>query len=118
MMAALVAILTALIAGLLYINPDISVNVAICCLIAASCLAIVAPFEALEPAARKRICVGCIAFVVAIVIAFALAIQTTDDRGPLGALASLATGGIVLAAWSFTIRNRRGRPQWRNYFDR
>jgi O-antigen/teichoic acid export membrane protein len=118
LIVAIVAFLTALIAALLYLNPDVSEDSAVSCSVAAICLALVAPFEALEPQARKRVVAGCVAFVVAIVIAFALAVQSTDDRAPLGALGSLASVGIVLVAWSFTIRNRRHRPQWRDYYDR
>lgn len=118
LIAGLLAIITVLIAALLYVNPSVSADSVVSCLVAALCLAIVAPFDALEPPARKRILAGCVAFVAAIVVAFALAAQTTDDRAPLGALASLASVGVVLVACSFAVRNRRRRAHWHDYYDR
>jgi hypothetical protein len=115
----MLALLTVLITILFWFIPDISLETVLCTAIAAGCLAIVAPFEAREPSARKRVLAACVAFVALIGVAMWFAFQAPAERaGPMGALAMLAAGGLILVVWSFGIRNRVSRPQWRDYYDR
>ena len=117
--AAMLALLTVLIAILFWFIPDISLETITFTAIAAGCLAIVAPFEANEPPARKRVLAACAVFVVMIGVAMWFVFQAPADRAaPMGALGMLALGGLVLVVWSFGIRNRVSRPQWRDYYDR
>lgn len=117
--AALLALLTVLIAILFWFIPDVRLETVACTAIAAGCLAIVTPFEANEPPARKRVLLACIVFVAMIGIAMWFAFQGSAERaGPMGALTMLAVGGLALVVWSFGIRNRVSRPQWRDYYDR
>jgi hypothetical protein len=117
--AAMLALLTVLIAILFWFIPDVSLETVASTAVAAGCLAIVAPFEAHAPPARKRVLAGCIAFVVMIGVASGFALQMPAERAtPMGALAVLGLGGLILALWSFGIRNRVSRPQWRDYYDR
>lgn len=117
--AAMLALLTVLIAILFWFVPDINLETILCTAIAAVCLIVVVPFEAQEPPARKRVLAGCVAFVVMIGVASGFAFQAPAERAaPMGALAMLGLGGVILVAWSFGIRNRVSRPQWRDYYDR
>lgn len=119
MTAALLALLTVLITILFWFIPDVGVDTIACTGIAAGFLAIVAPFEARDPPARKRVLAACMAFVVMIGVASWFALQMPAERaGPMGALAILAAGGLILVIWSFGIRNRQSRPHWRDYYDR
>jgi O-antigen/teichoic acid export membrane protein len=115
----MLALLTVLIAILFWFIPDVSVETILCTAIAALCLFIVVPFEARNPPARKRVLAGCVAYVVMIGVALGFAFQGVAERvTPMGALAALAFGGLILVIWSFGIRNRVSRPQWRDYYDR
>ncbi len=117
--AAMLALLTVLIAILFWFIPDIGVETDLCIVIAAACLFIVAPFEARDPPARKRVLAACVAFVVMIGVAAGFAFQMPAERAtPLGTLTALGLGGLILVVWSFGIRNRVSRPQWRDYYDR
>ncbi|QDZ08563.1 hypothetical protein FPZ24_14685 [Sphingomonas panacisoli] len=117
--AALLALVTVLIAALFWFLPDVSVETVICTAIAAGCLAIVAPFEARYPPERKRVLAACVVYVVMIGVALGFAFQGYADRAaPMGALGALAAVGLILVLWSFGIRNRVSRPAWRDYYDR
>ncbi|MBS0479322.1 MAG: hypothetical protein JSR79_08485 [Proteobacteria bacterium] len=117
--AAMLALLTVLIAILFWFLPDISLETVLCTAVAAGCLIVIAPFEARDPPARKRVLAGCVAFVAMIGLAAGFAFQGAAERtAPLGALAALGLGGVILVLWSFGIRNRVSRPQWRDYYDR
>lgn len=117
--AAMLALLTVLISILFWFMPDVGLETILCTVIAAGCLGVVAPFEARDPPARKRVLAACVAFVVLIGVASWFALQMQAERAaPMGALAMLAAGGLILVVWSFGIRNRVSRPQWRDYYDR
>jgi len=117
--AAMLALLTVLIAILFWFLPDVSVETVLCTAIAAGCLAIIVPFEAREPPARKRVLAACVVYVGLIGGALAFALQGIADHvAPMGALVALAAAGLALVLWSFGIRNRVSRPQWRDYYDR
>jgi|GEM_PF-2135331 len=117
--AAMLALLTVLIAALFWFIPDVSLETILCTAIAAGCLAIVTPFEARDPPARKRVLAACIAYVVMIGVGAGFAFLGVADRAtPMGTLAALGLGGLGLVFWSFGIRNRVSRPQWRDYYDR
>jgi O-antigen/teichoic acid export membrane protein len=116
--AAMLAILTVLVTVLFWFIPDIDINVIASGAIAAAALIIVAPFEALDRAARERVIAACITYVAAIGVSLCFTLQTPVEQAPIGALAMLAASGLVLAAWSFKIQNRRRRSVWSNYFDR
>lgn len=118
LLVAVVAVLTAIIAALLFINPSVGTDTVLYCLLGAACLAVVAPFDAPEPPARKRVVAACTAHLLSIICAFAQTVGTSGDRAPIGALIGLASAGIVLVAWSFATRNRRRREHWHEYFDR
>ena len=114
----MLALLTVLITIFFWFIPSVGMDSIACCALAAGCLFIVVPFKAYEPPARKRVLAGCVAFVAAIGAALFFALQDPVERAPLGALAMLAAGGLVLVVWSFAVRNRWSRPQWRDYYDR
>jgi hypothetical protein len=116
--AGILAILTIVVAGLFLLIPGIGMTIIGSSAVAAACLAVVAPFEALEPPARKRVMAGCFAFVVAIGIALGFAVLDGVDLGPVGMLAGLAAAGTALTIWSFAVRNRRRRTLWGDYYDR
>lgn len=117
--AAMLALLTVLIAILFWFLPDVSLETVLCTGIAAGILAVVAPFEAREPPARKRVLAACVVYVALIGGAIAFAFLGTAERiAPVGALGALAFAGLILVFWSFGIRNRVSRPQWRDYYDR
>ena len=115
--AAALAVLTLLVAGLFWANADINVGVSAGTAVAALCLAIVLPFGASEPRARKRVFVALVAFVIAVAASLWLALQTTAGFGAVGILAGLLAAGLVVAAWSFKTRNRRRRSAWADYYD-
>ena len=108
--AAMLAILTVLIAILFCVIPDMDITAIVSTAVASVFLFAVVPFEAANPPARKR--------VLAAGVAIGLALQTETGRAPLAALGVLALGGLVLVAWSFGIRNRRSRSKWSSYYDR
>lgn len=117
--AAMLALLTVLIAILFWFLPDISLETILCTAIAAGCLAVVTPFEARNPPERKRVLAACVVYVLLIGGAIGFAFQGVAERAaPMGALSALALGGLILVFWSFGIRNRVSRPQWRDYYDR
>ncbi|MBN8806750.1 MAG: hypothetical protein J0I47_00710 [Sphingomonas sp.] len=116
--AAILALLTATMAGLFWLVPGIGMETIAGCGVAALCLLIVVPFDASEPPARKRVLAACVAFVVAVGVALGFAIETSVDLGPLSALAGVEFVGLILAVWSFTVRNRRRRALWSDYYDR
>lgn len=119
MTAALLALLTVLITILFWFIPDVGMDTVACTGIAAVCLFAVVPFEARNPPARKRVLAGCVAFVVMIGVALGFAFQGVAERAtPMGTLGALGLGGLILVIWSFGIRNRVSRPQWRDYYDR
>ena len=117
--AAMLALLTVLITILFWFMPDVGLETIVCTTAGAASLAMVSMFEARNPPARKLVVVVCAVFVLLIGVAAAFVFQAPAERtAPMGALAMLATGGLILAGWSFSIRNRISRPQWRDYFDR
>ena len=117
--AAMLALLTVLIAILFWFMPDVGLETILCTALAAGALLIVAPFEARDPPARKRVLAGCVVYVILIGVAAGFAFQMPAERAtPMGVLAALAFGGLILVFWSFGIRNRVSRPQWRDYYDR
>lgn len=116
--AAMLALLTVLITILFWFIPGIEINATASTTLAAACLIIVAPFEALDRAARERVLAACITYVAAIGVALWFALQTPVEQATIVTLAMLATAGLVLVAWSFKIRKHRRRPRWSNYYDR
>ena len=117
--AAMLALLTGLITILFWFMPEVGLETIVCTTVAAACLAIASMFEANEPPARKRMVVVCALFVLLIGVAAAFVLLAPAERAaPMGALAMLAACGLGLTIWSFGIRNRVSRPQWRDYFDR
>ena len=115
--AALLAILTVLVTTLFWFIPEVSLNAIVSGEIAAGILLIVAPFEAVDRAARERVIAACITYVAAIIVSLYFALQAPTDQAPIGALGMLATAGSALVAWSIKIRHRRSRSVWANYFD-
>lgn len=115
--AAMLAILTALIDALFCLNPNSGLSMLLPVAIGALCLALVVPFEALEPAARKRVFAACLGYIAAIGVGIWFAQQMDVGLVPVTALAALLAAGVVLAGWSFSIRNRRRRPNWAGYYD-
>lgn len=115
--AAALAILTALVDWLFALDPSVHGSVVLSAAIAAACLAAFTPFEALDPPARKLGALACTAFLLAISCALALALGTGTPKAPVAVLACLTVIGVVMAVWSFRIRNRRRRPDWHNYYD-
>ena len=115
--AAALAVLTALTAWLIALDPSVHGSVIVSAATAAACLAASTPFEALDPPARKLVALACAAFLLAIGGALVLAVGTGSQRAPLAVLAALTAGGVVMAVWSFLIRNRQRRSDWQNYYD-
>lgn len=117
LVAAGVAILTALVDWLLALNPAVHGGVIALVALAAACLAAFTPFDSLEPPARKLAFVACLVFLVCVSLAFALTVQAKSAAVPLASIGAMVTVGVALSVWSFAIRNRRRRAGWRNYYD-
>ena len=115
--AAALAVLTALVDWMIALDPSVQGGVVVSAAIAAACLATATPFEALDPPARRLVALACAAFLLAIGCALALAVNTGSQKAPIAVLAALTASGVVMAVWSFLIRNRRRRADWKNYYD-
>ncbi|MDP1027364.1 hypothetical protein Q5H91_09075 [Sphingomonas sp. KR1UV-12] len=83
----------------------------------AACLAIVAPFDAMQPPARKRVVAATLAYVLTTIAAAGVVAVTDGGHRPLFVLAALAACGLILFGWAFKTRNRRRRAGWTDYFD-
>ncbi len=114
---ATLAVLTLLVGGLFWANTDVNASISAGTSVAALCLAIVLPFGASDPRARRRVFVALVAFVAAVAVSLWLALQTMAGYGPVGILGSLLAAGLVVAVWSFRTRNRRRRSAWADYYD-
>ncbi len=85
-------------------------------LIAAICLAIVAPFDAPDPRRRTRVLIACLAYLAA--LATAIVFSHTVASGTLtSALFLLAELGVGLTCWALATRNRRRVSGLKRYYD-
>ena len=114
--AALLSILSLLAAAFLLLRSTGLVTVALVVL-AAACLAVVAPFDAPDPPKRKRVLAGCVGYVAGILVATALAARSPDEPYLAQALLFLAGCGAVLGGWAFRVRNWRRHGGLRPYYE-
>lgn len=114
--ASVLSILSLLVAALLRMNAVGTVVLA-AVVVAAACLAIVAPFNAPDPPRRKRVFAACLAYVGAMAAAIVLAVLTGAAALPVLWLGALLAFGLGLSLWAFKTRNRRRSPVWGNYYD-
>lgn len=114
--ASVVSILS-LATMLLAILVAAPIGVAIALLVAAACLAIVAPFDARDSARRLRVLVAGLAYLVAVAVALLFTRGGSTEPTLLIALTVLLQLGVGIACWAFATRKRRRMPQSRRYFD-
>lgn len=116
MAAAALSMMTVMFDGLFFLTPGASLPMLGVIAIAAALLAIVAPFDAPLPPARKRVFAACLGYVATICVALGLALVTDAGSSTIAVLALLAGCGAALSLWAFRTRNRR-RMSWGGYFD-
>lgn len=114
--AAGLAIVAALLAILFaYIGAPVS---ALFLAAAAGLLAMIAPFEAYEPAARTRVVVACMLSTLAVVGGVIWAVLDDSPASQIVGLAAQALATGLLAAWALKTRKRRRlRTGIRAYYD-
>ncbi len=114
--ASVVAILS-LATMLLAVVLAAPIGVAVALLVAAACLAIVAPFDAPDTRRRLRVLLACVAYLAAVAVALLFTRSGPTEPVLLIVLTVLVQLGFGLACWAFATRKRRRMPQSRRYFD-
>lgn len=116
--AALWAATTIVLALLLFINPAADLALPLLLVIAALCLAVVAPFDASRRPARMRVAAACGIHVLVLVAALGWAVVQGSPIGMTGLLAIFVLFGGFLFGWAWTTRDRTHRSGWGGYYDR
>ena len=116
MFAAIVSIVT-LAVMILAIVLGAPIGVPIALIVAAACLAAIAPFDASARPARNRVLFACLAYLVPVAAALALAHGVPGMNMVMVAVIVLLQLGVWLACWAFATRKRRRMPRSRRYFD-
>lgn len=117
LMAAMLAMLSFLVAGILVMVPGITMSSVLTLILAALCIAAVAPFEAFDRPARVRVFLACAAYSAVAAGATALVLADDVPRTIPAVLLLLVVWGLALTVWAFRTRNRIRRRGWQNYFD-
>jgi hypothetical protein len=113
----MLSIATLIVATILLLLPSVGFPAIVALVAGAAALAIVAPFEAMDPAARRRVLIATIVHLAASVAALGLVVATDGGNRPLVVIAGLAAASVILVGWAFKTRNRRRRVGWNNYYD-
>ncbi len=116
--AALWAATTIVLALLLFINPAADLALPALLVIAALCLAVVAPFDASKRPARMRVAAACGIHVLLLAAALAWAVVQEAPLGMIGLLAVFVLFGGFLFGWAWATRARAHRSGWGGYYDR
>lgn len=114
--ALLLVILTLVVAIWAWTMDDM-MKIVIALLFASACLAVVSPFDAIEPRQRLRVLLVCMIYVAALAAAIFWAYTTAAPGLLTSALVLLAQAGIGLVLWAFATRKRRRIPSARRYYD-
>ncbi|GGB35955.1 hypothetical protein GCM10011380_26670 [Sphingomonas metalli] len=113
----MLSIATMIVAAIFLMVPEVHLSVIVAMGIGGAALAIVAPFEAMDRPARRRVLYACLAHVLAMIATLGLLVVTEASIRPLSVVALLLTVGAVLSGWAFKSRNRRRRVGWNDYYD-
>jgi hypothetical protein len=116
--AALWAVTTVVLALLLFRNPAADLALPVLLVIAALCLAVVAPFDATRRPARMRVAAACGIHVLVLLAALGWAVVQGSPFGMIALLAIFVLLGGFLFAWAWTTRARTHRSGWGGYYDR
>lgn len=112
--ASILSVVTLLATAWLY-RGGAAIGMVAAAVLAAACLAAVAPFDAPGPPQRRRVLLACLAYVGAAGIAVALGAGAGDPR--VGLLLPFPLLGLALSGWAFATRNRRrSSGGWSGYF--
>lgn len=114
--AALLAMLTLAVAIWVWQAQDVG-EVAVALVVASACLAVVTPFDAPNPARRWRVLIACLAYVMAVGAAMALAYAADFPGSLMTALLLLAELGLGLTGWALATRKRRRISGSQRYYD-
>jgi hypothetical protein len=114
--AAIVSVVT-LAAMVLSLVLGAPIGVAIALIVAAACLAAIAPFDAPALRERNRVLFACLAYLVPVAAALAFARGVPGMNIVMVAIIVLLQVGIGLVCWAFATRKRRRMPRSRRYFD-
>ena len=115
--AALWAMTTIILSFLLFLLSGGSAIVSAAMTIAALVLAAPAPFMAKTRAARVRVALAAMAYVVGLSGAIVLGYLAEMRLMALALIGLFALVGLGLAGWAWTTRNRRPKPGWAGYYD-
>lgn len=115
--ASLLAVSSVFAALWMWIAQDNAGVVVVLLILAAAFLAVVAPFDAPDPARRTRVVIACVAYVAAVGVAIALAHATNGSGLLISVLSLLLEVGIAITCWGLATRNRRRAPKSQRYYD-
>ncbi len=113
----MLSIASLIVAAIFLLLPKVGILTVAALVAGAACLAIVAPFEAMNPPARKRVVAATVGYCLASGAALALVLLSDAGNRPLLVMGALLACGLILAGWAFKTRNRRRRIGWTDYFD-
>lgn len=113
----MLSIATMIMAAIFLMLPAVSIAVVAILVAGAGALAVVVPFEAMDPGARRRVLLASVAHLVAMIVAGGALLATEAGIRPVLVTAALAMAGAVLVGWAYATRNRRRRAGWNDYYD-
>ncbi|MBB4154635.1 CHASE2 domain-containing sensor protein [Sphingomonas jinjuensis] len=117
MIAAMLATVSILVAGLLVTVPQSGLPVILVFAIGSLILGGITPFEAADPSSRMRVVLACAAYTLCAIAAGVLAVVSGAPRLVPAIMLASTLPGMVLTIWAFRTRKRYKRRGWQNYFD-
>ncbi len=116
MFASALSILTLLVTLLAWLQGGSWITL-VALVLAAACLAIVAPFDAPSPRERWRVVIACGAYSIAAAAAVVAAQRVESKITVMVPIVVLVLAGVSLAFWAIATRKRRRIPASRRYYD-
>lgn len=117
MIAAMLATVSILVAGLLVTVPQSGLPVLLVFAVGAVLLGGVTPFEAADPSSRMRVALACAAYTLCTIAAGGVAVVLDAPRMVPAIMLAFTLPGLILTIWAFKTRKRYKRRGWQNYFD-